>query len=74
MKIKHLAIVAALAIATTACDNNKKPEQAAEPVQQHDDGCCDNNGQKTTCKTVKCYFLLFHAAKIVQKFDINDEN
>ena len=34
MKIKHLAIVAALAISATACDNNKKPEQTAEPVKQ----------------------------------------
>ena len=34
MKIKHLALVAALAIGATACDNNKKPEQTAEPVKQ----------------------------------------
>ncbi len=34
MKIKHLAIVATVAILATACDNNKKPEQPAEPVQQ----------------------------------------
>ena len=34
MKIKHLAIVATLAISVTACDNNKKPEQTAESVQQ----------------------------------------
>ena len=27
MKIKHLALVAALAVSATACDNNKKPEQ-----------------------------------------------
>ena len=34
MKIKYLAIIAALAITATACDNTKQPEQAPEPVQQ----------------------------------------
>ncbi len=34
MKIKHLAIIVAVALAATACDNNKKPEQPQEPVQQ----------------------------------------
>lgn len=35
MKIKHLAIVAAVAFVATACNNdNKKPEQAQTPVQQ----------------------------------------
>ena len=33
MKIKYLAIIAALAIGVTACDNTK-PEPAPEPVQQ----------------------------------------
>ena len=34
MKIKYLAIVAALAIGVTACDDTKKPEPVTEPVQQ----------------------------------------
>ena len=34
MKIKYLAIVAALAIGVTACDDTKKPEPTPEPVQQ----------------------------------------
>ena len=34
MKIKYLAIVAALAIGATACDDTKKPEPTPEPVQQ----------------------------------------
>ena len=34
MKIKYLAIIAAVAVAATAC-NNKKPEQPQEPVQQN---------------------------------------
>ena len=34
MKIKYLAIIAALAIGATACDNSKKPEPSPEPVQQ----------------------------------------
>ena len=33
MKIKHLAIIAAVALVATAC-NNKKTEQPTEPVQQ----------------------------------------
>ncbi len=33
MKIKHLAIIAAVAIVATACDN-EKPEQTKEPAQQ----------------------------------------
>ncbi|MBO6023542.1 MAG: Zn-dependent hydrolase [Bacteroidales bacterium] len=34
MKIKYLAIIAALAIGATACDDTKKPEPTPEPVQQ----------------------------------------
>ena len=35
MNIKHLAIIAAVALVATACNNdNKKPEQAQTPVQQ----------------------------------------
>ena len=34
MKIKHLAIVAALAFTASACDNNKKAEQPQAPAQQ----------------------------------------
>ena len=33
MKIKHLLIIAALAIGATACDNTSKPEQPQEPAQ-----------------------------------------
>ena len=33
MKIKYLAIVAAVALVATACDN-KKPEPVQEPVQE----------------------------------------
>ncbi len=33
MKIKHLLIIAALAIGATACDNTTKPEQPQEPAQ-----------------------------------------
>ncbi len=34
MKIKYLAIIAALTITVTACDNTTKPEQPQEPAQQ----------------------------------------
>lgn len=34
MKIKHLTLIAALAIAATACDNNKQPEQPQTPAPQ----------------------------------------
>ena len=34
MKFKYLAIIAALAIGATACDDTKKPEPTPEPVQQ----------------------------------------
>ena len=33
MRIKHLLIIAALAVGATACDNTTKPEQPQEPVQ-----------------------------------------
>ena len=34
MKIKTLTLVTALAIAATACDNNKQPEQPQTPAPQ----------------------------------------
>ena len=34
MKIKYLAIIAALTITVTACDNTSKPEQPQQPAQQ----------------------------------------
>ena len=47
MKIKHLALVAAVAIVATACDNNKKPEQAQTPVQEQTANLSDKYAEYT---------------------------
>ena len=73
MKIKHLAIIAAVAIVATACDNNKKPEQAQTPVQEQTAKLSDKYAQYTLTTNIdhlsdnekKMLKLLFEACDIM---------
>ena len=72
MKIKHLTLIAALAIGATACDNNK-PEQTAEPAQQQETHLSDKYAEYTLTTDIshlsdnerEMLGLLFEAADIM---------
>ncbi len=72
MKIKHLTLIAALAIGATACDNNK-PEQPVEPAQQQETHLADKYAEYTLTTDIshlsdnerEMLGLLFEAADIM---------
>ncbi|MCR5658257.1 MAG: Zn-dependent hydrolase [Bacteroidales bacterium] len=72
MKIKHLVIVAVLALVATACDN-KKPEQPQEPVQEQTTNLSDKYAEYTLTTDIshlsdnerEMLQLLFEAADIM---------
>jgi hypothetical protein len=72
MKIKHLAIIAVVALITTACDN-KKPEPVQEPVQEQTTHLSDKYAEYTLTTNIghlsegelEMLSLLFEAADIM---------